>query len=412
MLKRETLSAMALQTSGALFCAAVSFVLVAWLGRTLGAELFGRYVLVLNAATIALVAIEGGWPNFVYRQTVEIGGTPADGLAARQRAFAHVVLIGGVLALGAGFAALFAGPMAAVFAAALVCMGVVALMNTVSAGMRGAGRFAREAAWQSAGRVVSALLIVGLVLWLPGGWLGWIFLAWAAGLLLVALAMGRGWLAWPDWSGWRGSVSRVLPLMYLAGALTLLLKLDVLLLGALGAGDVELSDYAAVTRFVEAGLLLFAPLTNVLLREFRLVLGQEAAFAATLRRWVSLGLVAGVVAVVAALLFGERLVVLVFGAQYADAGSLLQWVALMLPFAFANLVLVQAWIARERDAVLAGWVLSAVAVLAAAVWTGWHIMGLHGVALAVALAHAGLFLALWVGLEQHPLVFSRRRESA
>ena len=397
MMKRETLSAMLLQTSGAVFCAAVSFVLLAWLGRTLGAELFGRYVLVLNAATIALVVIEGGWPNLVYRQTVATGRSAVDGLAARRRAFAHIVLVGGMLALGAGFAALFLGPMATVFVAALVCMGLVALMNTVSAAMRGAGKFAREAVWQSAGRVISALLIVAVVVWLPGDWLGLIFLAWAVGLWLVALAMGRAWLARPDFPGWWRSVGRVLPLMYLAAALALLLKLDVLLLGALGAADVELSDYAAVTRFVEAGLLLFAPLTNVLLREFRLVAGQTAVFAATLRRWVSLALAAGFVVVVAALFFGERLVVLVFGAQYEAAGSLLQWVALMLPFAFANLVLMQALIARERDALLAVWVFSAVIVLVAAIWAGWHTLGLPGVALAVALIHAGLFLALWVG---------------
>jgi O-antigen/teichoic acid export membrane protein len=301
-------------------------------------------------------------------------------------------------------------------AMALLAMACVALMNGVSAGLRGAAEFGRDAAWQSWGRVVSAGAVAGVLGWGSVS-LAAVFGAWAAGLAMVLLAGGWWWhqqaqpgqgavVVWPVvpvWAGWRvyrQDLVRVWPFAFMAAAGAWLLRGDVVVLawwGPVPVDAVALSWYAACTRLLEAALLLFAPVANVLLRSFSddLRAGRALALRGRVARWCLLVGGLGALAVALAWAVGPGLMALLFGTPYAEAGQVLPWVLTMLPFALANLVM-GPWLAalgRERGLAL-GMLLAGALLLLALLW-GVPVWGLQGAAVAVAVSHAALLVWGW-----------------
>ena len=374
------LFAVGVQGAGAFFCAAVSFGLTMGLGRVLGVAGFGQYVAILNLATLALIVMEFGWPRRVYKVRV-VSGWQTPALLAQ--AVRHIVLAT-VLAM---FWAWYFQADAAL-CAAMACMGAVALMNLASDHMRGAGRFALEALWQSTGRVVSAIAI-GLAVWQLGlATPAAVFAAWGVGLCFV-LMWGRHWLAAP----WRrttestlGNYRKILPFVLLAGSVAWLIKGDMVLLSRLTHLDPhELSMYAACTRLTEMGLLVFAPLNNVLLREFGQSPTTNGMPKLAFKLLAGIALL-GVLAVYAASVLGSPLMGLLFGSEFTTAGSLLPWVLFALPFAAANGVMIQLLTAQGHE----GAVASIMLLAGLALWAGltWSVpqWGLTAAAVSVALA--------------------------
>lgn len=423
--------AVLVQGAGAVFCAGVSFALTLWLARVLGTAGFGAYVALLSVATLALMLQEGGWPAWLYRERARADADAdavarlGDGVsrAIMGRFLVHVGAVSLVLCVGAWW---WSGGDAAM---ALLAMACVAVMNGVSAGLRGAAWFARDAAWQSAGRVVSAVAVAGVLAWGLGSGAGSgagsvslaaVFGAWAAGLGLVLLVGGWWWqwqaqqghsgqravVVWPVapvWGGWRvyrEDLARVGPFAFMAAAGAWLLRGDVVVLAGWGPEPVDavgLSWYAACTRLLEAALLLFAPVANVLLRSFSddLAAGRAVALRGRVARWCLLVGGLGALAVALAWAVGPGLMALLFGAPYAEAGALLPWVLAMLPFALANLVL-GPWLAAlglERGLAL-GMLLAGGVLLLALLWAV-PVWGLQGAAVAMALSHAALLVWGW-----------------
>ena len=382
----------------------MSFALTLVLGRFLGVATFGQYVAILNQATLALIVIEFGWARRVYKERA-VSGRQSTVLLIH--AVRHIGL---ATVLAMGWAWYFRADV--VILAAVACMGAVALMNLASDHMRGAGRFALEALWQSAGRVVSAMAIV-LTVWkfdmaTPMA----VFTAWGIGLMMV-LVFGLRWLAapWkPTTDSTLANYQRVVPFVLLAGSTAWLVKGDMVLLSRLPNVDPnDLSMYAACTRLTEMGFLVFAPLNNVLLREF----GQTPTthgmprLAGKLLGGMAL---LGVLVVYVTSVWGTPVMVMLFGADFAAAGSLLPWILLALPFAVANGVLIQLLTAQGKEASVALIMLFAGGVL----WTGlsWSVpqWGLTAAAASVAMAQALAFaLGCWRVRYAHATLQSKAR---
>ena len=404
--------AVLVQGAGAVFCAGVSFALTLWLARVLGTEGFGAYVALLSLATLALMLQEGGWPAWLYRERARADAGLGNGVSRliMGRFLVHVGAVSLVLGVGAWW---WSGWDLAM---ALLAMACVAVMNGVSAGLRGAAEFGRDAAWQSWGRVVSAGAVAGVLGWGSVS-LAAVFGAWAAGLAMVLLAGGWWWhqqaqpgqgavVVWPVvpvWAGWRvyrQDLVRVWPFAFMAAAGAWLLRGDVVVLawwGSVPVDAVALSWYAACTRLLEAALLLFAPVANVLLRSFSddLGAGRALALRGRVARWCLLVGGLGALAVTLAWAVGPGLMALLFGAPYAEAGQVLPWVLAMLPFALANLVM-GPWLAalgRERGLAL-GMLLAGALLLLALLWAV-PVWGLQGAAVAVAVSHAVLLVWGW-----------------
>lgn len=409
----ETKPAMAkpvlVQLAGALFCAAVSFGLTVVLARVFGPARFGHYVAVLNLAAVALIFQEGGWPTRLYRESAQSSGP----LPRKSTDLAW----GHVLVATAGLSALCVLVQApGNWVAAVLCMGAVAAMNMVSSRMRGAGLFTPEAVWQSTGRVVSAVAILGFVALNTAPDIAGVFIAWGSGLALVLAWGARPWLGWPRWpwaDGWPAlarNYQQLWPFVVMAAAGAWLVKGDMVLLGLDWSPNLpaqDISMYAACTRLTEAGLLVFAPFTNVLFRRLNQLQAAQNAEAMSRSGWrsVALALGLGAMAVGCAVWLGESVMALLFGTSFAAAGALLPWVACMLPLTMANLVMAQWLTALGRERVLSIWMLLAAGVLSVCLpwWAAeWSV---HGAAMAVVAAQ-GVLLCLscgsWVGARQKP----------
>jgi len=167
--------------------------------------------------------------------------------------------------------------------------------------------------------------------------------------------------------------------------------------GAVAVDAVALSWYAACTRLMEAALLLFAPVANVLLRSFsdELLTGGALVLRGRVARWCCLVGGLGVLGVALAWAVGPGLMALLFGEPYAEAGLLLPWVVAMLPFAWANLVLAHWLAALGRERGLALGMLLAGAVLLLALWWWVPVWGVQGAAVAMVLSHAVLSAWGW-----------------
>jgi O-antigen/teichoic acid export membrane protein len=342
------LRSVAQQLAASLLCAAVSFALTLYLGRVLGADDFGRYAALLSIAVVLLPVIEGGWPPLLYRNAVA-AEVPSGTSHAPAQAVAHVLGVGTLLAV---IAFLVAAPSSRVavpgLVAAIGCMTVVAFTNLVSARMRGNGAFGREALWRVAVRCFSALAILGALV-VVGTSVAAIFLAWAAGLLLALLAFGRRWFVLPRWRGLRHAYPVLLPLLAMELFVAVLLKGDVAIAAGAGLNGASLSYYAAGSRVVEAGILLFAPFVIVLLRSLRLQIATASSYVRELRRALVIAFVCGAGALFLGWWQGGSVMPLLFGPEFEPAGALLPWLLASLPAAFAAQVLMQGVVALGRE---------------------------------------------------------------
>jgi O-antigen/teichoic acid export membrane protein len=385
------------QLAGALFCASVSFGLTVVLARVFGPERLGHYVAVLNLAAVALIFQEGGWPTLLYRESAVACGT----LPHQSTALAW----GHVLVATAGLSALCILMQApSPWATACLCMGAVAAMNMVSSRMRGCGLFTHEAVWQSTGRVISAVAILAFLAVSAAPDITGLFIAWGVGLAVVLAWGARPWLGWPRWpwaDGWPAlarNYQQLWPFVVMTAAGAWLVKGDMVLLGLdwglkLHAQDVSM--YAACTRLTEAGLLVFAPFTNVLYRRLNQLHAAQDADALSKNGWrsVALALCLGALGVGCAVWIGDAVMALLFGPAFAAAGALLPWVACMLPLTMANLVVAQWLTALGRERVLSVWMLLTAGMLSVSLplWAAhWSV---QGAAMAVAAAQ-GVLLCL------------------
>jgi O-antigen/teichoic acid export membrane protein len=386
------------QFAGTLCNAAISFGLVLLIARLLGSAEFGHYAAILSFAAVASILIEGGWPGRVYRDAVTSDPRAAD--MARQtlaRGIGHACTVAGITA---GIAALLV-PGEPAWALALACMGAVATMNLVSARMRAAGRFGLEALWQIGGRIASAACIVVTLSLLSTDVAG-VFAAWTCGLLVVIAIGAPAWLTRPTLRGSLQAWPATTTFLLFELAAALLFKGDVALVRWAGADPSTLAQYAACTRLNEAALLLFAAVANVMLRSLRLVHDDPHAFRQLWWRACSAGAALGIACVIGSGVLGSLLMPWLFGAEYAAAGDLLVYTALLLPFALPNLILVQALIACGRERRLAVRCLGVAAFATLALPLGVHLGAGAGAAIAAAASHALLAAACLHALRTQP----------
>jgi O-antigen/teichoic acid export membrane protein len=374
------LRSVAQQLVASLLCAAISFALTLYLGRVLGADDFGRYVALLSIAVVMLPLIEGGWPPLLYRGAVTAEHPSGESHAPAQ-AMAHALGAGAVLTTIALFVAEPSSRMVVPgLVAAIGCMTLVALTNQVSARMRGQGEFWREAVWRVVVRSITALAIVAALIAL-GTSVAAIFLAWAAGLLLALATLGRRWSVRPRWRGLRHAYPTLLPLLAMELFVAVLLKGDVAIAAGAGLEGDELSYYAAGSRVMEAGVLVFAPFVIVLLRSLRLKIDDPPEYRRELRLALLVALGCGMIGLLLGAWQGSVAMPLLFGPEFAAAGALLPWLLASLAPIFATLVLMQGIVALGRERRLPPRLAVVALAIVAAIAVGVELDGARGAAI-------------------------------
>lgn len=391
----------AAQLAATVFNALVSFALLAYLARLMGADGFGGYAATLSFAVVVLVLIEGGWPTLLYRETAGTEGAHREfaGRALAWVAVRHIIV---VTVVAAGAAAM-ANTEYVALPVALACMGTVGFANLVSARLRTRGAFVADALWQAGCRAMSAVVITVAVLsW--GARPSTVFVTWGLSLVLPGILVGWRVLRPQRDAAGTFTGKDALPFVAMEAGTALLLKGDVALAQAWGLAGSDLSLYGVCTRINEFGLLLFAAFSNILFREFLMAAPDSERFRRLRNACVCSAIALGGFAVLASRLLGPVVMPAIFGESFLASASLLQWTCLALPFAFANLVWVPILLAQRRERQLLACLATALAVLVAGMGVGVQMAEAQGVAISVVAAQAALFVGAWLAAREkaHP----------
>lgn len=343
---RAGAGALSAQWLSVVFVAAVSLALSVWLARCMEPSGFGRYAYLLNLATLLALVQDAGLRTLVMRERV----APSPSLARFSAvlpgmARGHLLLATAAMACGSLLLSVAGADPA--LAWAVLCFAAVTLAQLVAVQLKAAGQWFREALWQAAGRVLSALAIAAAV-WLLGASPSVVFGAWA-GALLLAYALSRGdWHdrpCWPRWPVYRAAAG----FLWIDLATSLYRRSDIVLLHWWVSPE-DVGQYAVAARLFDGILLLASPLALFFFRRLRLARPDAAAarrlYARTLLAAVALG--AGLAAT--GMLLGPWLVGLLYGDAYrAEGGALVGWLFLAFVIVLPNYVLTQAAIAMDRE---------------------------------------------------------------
>jgi len=339
--------ALSSQWLATIYVAAVSAGITFFLARNLGPDSFGVYSYFLALASLIAAAQDGGFRTLLVREKTAVSPTLKFTAAHLTRYALGNNLV--VTALAALTIWLFPVPDKQILLAAVFCLSLIVLGQTVSAIFRGEGRFGRDAGWQISFRSVTAVVIVLAAVIAPLSPLT-IFLSWAAGAALV-LAVGSGRvLAFPKIPDYRAMYREILPLVVIGFATTIYFKIDIVMLGHLLDDASQAGYYSAAYKFLEGIILLLAPLSYICFRMLRQNWQDKARFAALLK-WMTGLMLVGALAVILLLGWvGPWVVELAYGEAYGTSAGLLFWLSLSLFFVMPNYILTQAAIADNKGA--------------------------------------------------------------
>ncbi|MCI2261522.1 lipopolysaccharide biosynthesis protein [Xanthomonas indica] len=395
---RAGTGALSAQWGAILGVAAVSLGLSVWLARSMQPDGFGRYAYLLNLATLLALAQDAGMRTLVLRERVApssaLAGDAAalPGLARGHLLLATLVLMGTALLLPRGV-----GDPALVWA--VLCFAAVTLSQLVSAQLKGAGQWRREARWQVGARALSGLAIVLAVL-LLGARPDVVFAAWAVGLLLAYALLGRDLHDRPRWRPQATVYRAAAGFLWIDLATGLYRRSDIVILHR-AVSPAEVGQYAAAYRLFDGVLLLAAPVALLFFRRLRLTRDDPAAAQRLHGRALAAAGVAGAMLAIAGTGLGAWVVGLLYGQAYRPtAGPLVGWLFAAFVFVLPNYVLTQTAIALERQrCYMVGAGLAAATNLALNLWLAPH-YGARGAALATIATEAVLAATLWLGLRR------------
>ncbi len=392
---RNLVRGVSAQWGSILFAAAVSLALSVWLARGMGPAGFGRYAYLLNLATLLALLQDAGMRTLVLREGVA-AGIPAPMARALPGLARGHLLWSTLLLAAASLAARHAGGDPALVWAVL-CFGAVTLTQLVSAQLKAAGLWQRDASWLAGARALSAVLVVMAVL-LLGYDPGVVFAAWGCGLVLAYLWLGRGLRDRPQWRPQPLAYRAAAGFFWIDTATGLYRRSDVVILQHM-VPAAELGQYAAAYRVFDGVLLLAMPVALLLFRQLRLQRTQATRARRLEDRALWLAGAAGLALAATGAWFGTLLMELLYGAAYrVVAGQVLGWLFAAFVFVLPNYVLTQAAIAsdRQRWYVLGAGLAAVVNIALNLLLTRQY--GVHGAAIAVIATEATLTATLWCGL--------------
>jgi O-antigen/teichoic acid export membrane protein len=339
--------ALSSQWLATIYVAGISAGITFFLARSLGPDSFGVYSYFLAFASLIGAVQDGGFRALLVREKTAVSHT----LKLRAAHLTGYALGNNILVtvLAALTIWLLPVPDKQVLLAAVFCLSLVVLGQTVSAIFRGEGRFGRDAGWQISFRSVTAIAIVLAAVIYPLSPLT-IFLSWAAGAALVLAVGSSRVLVFPKIPDYRAMYREILPLAVIGFATTIYFKIDIVMLSSLLDGASQVGYYSAAYKFLEGIILLLAPVSYICFRMLRQNWQDKVRFAALLKWMMGLMLVGALAAILLLGWVGPWVVELSYGKAYGASAELLFWLSLSLFFVMPNYILTQAAIADNKGA--------------------------------------------------------------
>jgi len=380
----------------------IAFGLSLVIGRALGVDRFGRWILCTTWASTLTVVVDLGFGVLLTRDGARDGASHerliAGALAAR---LALAIPLAAALVAAAGFFAHDSESAAGLRLAALV--GVAgAVYGCFGALFRSQPRWvptilAAEGAWAAvqfgaawlivrSGSGISALLILMTAVQLAQI---------ATGAVLWRAAFAAESIAWPTRSEIVALVRRALPFAAAGLVANLQTRVAPLLLGYLST-EAELGAFAAAARFGTLARLapgaVFAGALPVLSGEFATDRASGARTRAAFDRALT---VFAVAAALPLILAAAPLVRIVYGASFAAAAPALIWIGVALVPALTNSARKIALYAVDAEATAVAWSALALAVQGVAVAALVPSAGAAGAAAGLALGEIVIWIPLW-----------------
>jgi O-antigen/teichoic acid export membrane protein len=334
------------QWGATLFIGAASFLLTAYIARSIGPESFGFYSSALAAGSLLAIFIDGGMRTLVLRER----SRPSEVLQSFQEnlpgfAMAHALAI--ALMLWVVSFITLRNSQLQLACATILCFLMVALCQMTSSMLRGDGKVLEDAKFLVGMRAVTAIAIASTIT------LGWdspwqIIATWSIAGLIWLIPYRSLW-KYPKLAGLKNIYRASFPYLMIDLAITIYIRSDLLILNYFEIGSEKIGEFTAAFRICEAVILMAAPVGLLVFRYLRIEVQSRVA----LRRRISLLLIGsiGIGLLIAGIFwfFSRDLVSLVYGDKYPNSAEYLEILSLMLVFVMPNMILTQAALATAQE---------------------------------------------------------------
>lgn len=342
------------KTAGEVLARLFFLLLFIYAARVLGVGDFGRFSFALSVAALAFIGMDLGLNVLFVREGAKHRERAGD--YAGTLLLLKLVLAAAVLALLAGFCRLRGLGEAETWLVMAVAASQVlwGLAELGVAGLNALERMDQEALVKSLGRL-AALVAAGGLLWAGYGLAGFVAGLVAANALAAAVGLGllarRTGLRLRLERGFLGRLAREsLPLALTNIFVLVFVRVDMVMLEAMGRPFAEIGWYAAGVRVIDALGMVPALVSGAALPVLSSLAAESPqAFGRLFRQAQRLLLILGLPAAVGLWAVRQQAAVLVYGPEFADTARAFAWLAPVLAFLFVNFLQLGALTALGRQ---------------------------------------------------------------
>ncbi len=330
----------------------VSFFLNTYIARQLGPSYFGIFSAAMAGGALIGIFIDGGMKTLLVREQALASKNlefNADEIISFALAHCCLILIG-LLIISHFFVFLFDISLAV---STIACFFSSAVLQLLSATIRGRGHFYLDARIQLGSRLWTASAVVFVVS------LGFVSPAY---IVLTLAISGAAYLLFfkelrrlPRLVGLSAVYKHCAPFFFLDLTIAIYIRSDLIIMGFYGIDQSVVGQYAAAFRVCEGVISLVIPFGSIIFRYFRLGGGLLELNKIGVARIVLSVLAISFFPFALIFLFSDLMISIFYGDRYGSSGEFLRSLSFMLLFVVPNVILVQLAIAlnKERVALIA-----------------------------------------------------------
>jgi O-antigen/teichoic acid export membrane protein len=324
----------------------ISFGLSIFIAREFGPKIFSVYSTSLSVGAILAIINDFGFKSLIQRET----SFSSDGaLNSPNTILSNAIIHATVMScLSSLFLCLIFREFVFTIISISICFYGVTVSQFISSWLKGKQLFARDGTNNFLLRIVSALSILSIFS-LENPMPEFVFLAWGISLLIYNLVVHSWAFKFVFTLPSKSNYKILVPLFSIDICIVLYFRFDVILLQYLGGLTVEIGNYSAALRVIEAFILLTMPLRGMLLSLFRKEYFSSNSFFQSF--FIKL-IIMGLLGLLIALLIGlnaNSIITLLYGKQYFLAGKFLFQLSWLIIPAMLLAIITEMVVASENE---------------------------------------------------------------
>lgn len=329
---------------------AISFALSFFIARKMGASDFGQYSTALAIGSILAIFLDGGLRNLLIRELTRTSGH-LSGIKGSlpQIAMGHSLMMASITSV----LCLILVPDHAYLELTIIwCFWGAVITQYASSILRAEGKLNDDSLWQVKQRTFTALLIVILIL-LEYREVYQVLGAWALGALCANLFLKDGFRFKPIFKPLLSVDLKIyrtlLPLLWIDFATNVYFRSDLLLLKVYQVSNLDIGQYAAAFRLIEAATILTAPFSIRIFRKIRMLDNEIFLQKKYIAKMFFASVFFGFFWLAIIQQIAEPLASITYGKDFSQTGELLTILSWMIVLLIPNAVLTQAALALNLE---------------------------------------------------------------